>query len=135
MISILREQLKIHEGYRRFPYECTAGKLTIGYGHNLDDVGVNEALASIILDADISTCVSDLLIVFSGFSDFTKVRQVALADMMFNLGSVRFRKFKKMIAAIEVGDWELASVEATDSRWFDQVGKRARTIVRQLREG
>jgi GH24 family phage-related lysozyme (muramidase) len=27
--------LALHEGYRQFPYRCTADKLTIGYGFNL----------------------------------------------------------------------------------------------------
>ena len=31
------ELIKYHEKYRRFPYRCTAGKLTIGYGWNLDE--------------------------------------------------------------------------------------------------
>ena len=34
------ELIKYHEKYRRFPYRCTAGKLTIGYGWNLDDNGI-----------------------------------------------------------------------------------------------
>lgn len=135
MISLLREQLKLHEGYRQFPYKCTAGKLTIGYGHNLDDVGLNEALSTIVLDADISTAINELLSIFPGFSDFKDLRQVALVDMMFNLGSFRFRKFKKMIAAIEEGNWKLAAEEAKNSRWYMQVGRRARTVVRQLEEG
>ncbi|MCP4280350.1 MAG: lysozyme, partial [Alteromonas sp.] len=28
-----------HEGLRLKPYKCTAGKITIGYGRNLDDNG------------------------------------------------------------------------------------------------
>ena len=43
------ELIKYHEKYRRFPYRCTAGKLTIGYGWNLDDNGITEDQASYIL--------------------------------------------------------------------------------------
>ena len=36
------ELLKRHEGYSRTVYRCTAGRQTIGYGRNLDDVGISE---------------------------------------------------------------------------------------------
>jgi lysozyme len=58
-----------------------------------------------------------------------------LTDMIFNLGSTRFRKFKKMIKAIKNNDWELAGEEAKDSKWYKQVGKRGEEIVKQLKEG
>ena len=32
----IKEQLVRHEGLRLKPYRCTAGKLTIGIGRNLD---------------------------------------------------------------------------------------------------
>ena len=39
-----------HEGLRLKPYRDTAGKLTIGVGRNLDDVGVSEAEAFALLN-------------------------------------------------------------------------------------
>ena len=38
----LRAQLVLHEGSRLKPYRDTVGKLTIGIGRNLDDVGLSE---------------------------------------------------------------------------------------------
>ena len=46
----LIEDIKLEEGYRQFPYRCTAGKLTIGYGFNLDDVGISKEEANLILN-------------------------------------------------------------------------------------
>ncbi len=48
MTNRLRQMLIRHEGLRRKPYRDTVGKLTIGAGRNLDDVGITreEALAS-----------------------------------------------------------------------------------------
>ena len=34
--------LQRHEGLRLKPYKCTAGKVSIGYGRNLEDVGISE---------------------------------------------------------------------------------------------
>ena len=52
-MSNLIEQLKRHEGKRLFPYHCTANKLTIAYGRNLDDVGVTEEEAELMLVNDV----------------------------------------------------------------------------------
>ena len=37
----LTELLKKHEGIRSKPYKDTVGKITIGVGRNLDDVGLS----------------------------------------------------------------------------------------------
>ena len=36
------EQIKKHEGLELKVYTCTAGRLTIGYGRNLEDRGITE---------------------------------------------------------------------------------------------
>ena len=36
LLERIKKQLVRHEGLRLKPYRCTAGKLTIGYGRNLD---------------------------------------------------------------------------------------------------
>jgi len=38
LMNRIKAQLVRHEGLRLKPYRCTAGKLTIGYGRNLDFV-------------------------------------------------------------------------------------------------
>ena len=35
--DIIIQRLCFNEGFRQSPYRCTAGKLTIGVGRNLDD--------------------------------------------------------------------------------------------------
>ena len=44
-------------------------------------------------------------------------------------------KFKRMLAAIEKGDWDTAALEALNSKWADQVGARAKEIAEMLRTG
>ena len=43
---------KDFEGLRLKPYRCSAGKLTIGYGRNLEDVGIDEKEASMMFERD-----------------------------------------------------------------------------------
>ena len=49
----LIEQLKRHEGIKLTPYKCTSDKLTIGVGRNLEDVGISEQEAEMLLQNDI----------------------------------------------------------------------------------
>ena len=130
----LRQMLERHEGLRLKPYRCSAGKMTIGYGRNLDDVGISEEEASYLLNNDIKRAEGDLISIFPYFSGFSKSRQDALLDMMFNLGKTRFLGFKKMIAAIKNDDWKEAKIQAMDSKWAAQVGYRAKEVTNIFEE-
>ncbi len=69
---------------------------------------------------------------FQGFDLLPEVVQLALVDMRFNLGPGRFRHFKKMIAAVKDQDFGKAAAEMKDSRWYQQVGLRAKTLVNMM---
>jgi len=131
----LIKMIKKHEGYRKFPYKCSAGKLTIGWGHNLDNTGISIEVAEQMLDEDIEKAYQDILYVFPDFYSYSQNRQDALANMIFNLGRNGFLKFKKMIHAIHKDDWEEATKEAEDSKWHNQVGTRAIEIENLLKKG
>jgi hypothetical protein len=75
--------------------------------------------------------------VFPLFSGFDAVRAECVADMAYNLGETRLRKFKRMISAINriPPDWVEASRQAQESKWFQQVGVRAKRIVKELATG
>ena len=135
MFTKLISTLKRHEGFRSKPYRCTAGKLTIGYGRNLDDVGITEVEAEFLLKVDMLRATDDAHDIFPAILDYTQNRQMALINMVFNLGKTRLRKFRNMIDAVNRGDWESAANEAIDSRWYGQVGSRAIELVNLLREG
>lgn len=90
-------QLILHEGMREKPYQCTAGKTTIGVGRNLDDVGISEDEAMYLLHNDMVGTVRELVAVYPGFSDQLPARQVALIDFVFNLGITRAQKIQKVL--------------------------------------
>jgi len=130
-MSMAYEMLRRHEGFRSLPYLCTAGKLTVGYGHNLDEP-MSDELGGMILQYDIKVATRELIRIFQDFPMFGERRASALIDMMVNLGATRFRGFKKMIAAIKKNDWVEAAAEAKDSRWYVQVGSRGNEITKML---
>lgn len=132
---VLMDQLHRHEGLRLHPYRCTAGKLTIGIGRNLEDVGITAVEADVLLANDLIRVVEDLRRNYSAFDRLDNVRKFVLIDMCFNLGISRLRMFKKMFAAIDEQDWTLAAAEMVDSRWCSQVGERCKTLKLMMETG
>lgn len=135
-IDVLRvmEQLKIDEGYRARLYKCSAGVNTIGYGHNCEDADISKITASHILSSDVASTIADCER-FDWFYPLDSIRKEVIINMVFNLGFNGVSKFKKMIAAIKEGEFETASDEMKDSRWYVQVGSRAERLCREMRTG
>jgi lysozyme len=131
----LWEQLIQHEGLRLKPYHCSAKKLTIGVGRNLDDVGITEEEAMVLLGNDISRVITELDQNIPAFSSLNEIRKRVLVDMGFNLGISRLMKFRRMLAALETGNWSQAAVEMMDSRWARQVGSRAERLKLMMETG
>ena len=108
-------QLIRHEGLRLFPYTDTVGKVTIGVGRNLTDVGISESEAYLLLDNDLDEVLCDLED-FPWFTGLNSVRQLVVADMRFNLGPLGFRKFTRTLASIESGQYAKAATEMFQER-------------------
>jgi lysozyme len=134
-MSKLMEQIKRHEGLRLKPYRCTANKLTIGYGRNIDDVGISEAEAEVLLSNDLARCANEVAKHVESFGKLNEARQSVLVNMCFNLGIAGLLKFNKFIAAVNDGLFELASKEMLDSQWAKQVGNRAIELSEQMKTG
>lgn len=131
----LRADLIRDEGRRSHPYRCTAGKLTIGIGHNLDDAGISAAAIDLLYAEDEAACVADLDRALPWWRGLSEARQRALLNMRFNLGLSRMLGFKQMLAALQQGDYQAAAAQALDSAWAKQVGDRARRIAALIRDG
>ena len=131
----LFKQLRLHEGVEKFPYRCTAGYLTIGVGRNIEERGLLDDEIDFILDNDIEVVMNEVSVTFDWFFDLSEVRQRVVADMIFNIGMPRFKQFKKMIAALEEGDWSEAANQMMDSKWAKQVGKRAGRLRDMMETG
>tara|TARA_B110000114_G_scaffold50110_1_gene53200 strand:+ start:3303 stop:3722 length:420 start_codon:yes stop_codon:yes gene_type:complete len=128
-ISQAVDMLKIHEGYEQYPYTCSMGVVTIGYGRNLESRGLTEEEAAYLLQCDVKLAEGELLDQYDYYWNLSGERKAVLIDMMVNLGSTRLRKFKKMHLALELRDYSLAAVEMLDSRWARQVGQRSKTLA------
>lgn len=133
--DILRPQLKVDEGVRVKPYRDTVGKLTIGVGRNLDDVGLRADEVNYLLEKDIDVAEATARVLFPSFDDLSQSRQAVLVNMAFNVGQTRLAGFAKLRAAVAAGNYDAASREMLDSGWASQVGNRAVRLATMMRNG
>lgn len=129
MLDVLMADLERDEGLRLKPYRDTVGKLTIGVGRNLDDVGISASEARILLLNDITSATADLDRNAPWWKNMPGPAQRALANMAFNMGWPTLSLFKSMLTALEKGRYHEAAAHALDSKWARQVGKRAERIA------
>ena len=124
-----------HEGLRLFPYKCTAGKLTIGIGRNIQDRGISRDEAMYLLNNDIQLSIRELSH-YDWFLKLDEVRQGALIELHFNIGLAKLLKFKNMISFIESGYYANASTQLLKSLWASQVGEnRSKDMAYRLKNG
>ena len=123
-----------HQGLQLKPYRCASGVCTIGYGRDLDNVGISQAEAEALLDADIQTACRQLE-GLPWFDEQNEIRQQVLIDMCFNLGRPRLMGFKKMLTALLNHDHAEAANQMLASRWAVQVGGRADRLAAMMRQG
>ncbi len=131
----LTERIIRHEGLRLKPYRCTSGKLTIGIGRNLEDNGISEAEAMLLLENDLKRVVHELTSNLPFYGNLEHERRHVLIDMGFNLGISRLLQFKKMLKALEAGNYSEAAKEMLNSKWAKQVGDRATELADVMRSG
>ena len=126
--------IKAHEGTvmerdRHVVYRCPAGKLTIGYGRNVEDLGLSDDEAKFLLENDILRCVQELASEYPWFKELEGARRDAIINIFYNLGATTFRTFENAVAAMERGEYKKAGAEFLDSKWATQVRGRALTLA------
>lgn len=153
--EVLLAELTRDEGFRTKPYRCTAGKLTVGVGRNLDDVGllpgeamamkvtlshvrargVTKAQAMVMLNNDIDRVIRDLAVHLPWAKTLDEVRQRVLINMAFNLGIGGLLKFNNTLRYIRLGNYQKAADNMLLSLWAKQVGNRAVRLSHLMRLG
>ena len=127
------KQLINDEGLRLKPYRCTAGKLTIGVGRNLEDRGITESEALVLLGNDIDDFWLKLTQALPWLVGAPGPVQEALLNMAFNLGISGLLTFKNTLELIRTGQYKPASSAMLASKWAGQVGDRAERLAEMVR--
>lgn len=131
----IEEQLLRDEGMRLRPYRDSVGKVSIGIGRNLDDVGITEDEARFLLANDISAAGAGMRTALPWTAKLDEVRFAAMLNMCFNLGLTKLLTFKHFLESMQEGDWKMAALNMLHSVWAGQVGARAQRLAMQIETG
>lgn len=116
-------------------YKCPAGKYTIGVGHNIEDLGISEEVEELLLQQDIEIAEKQVKNAVKCYNTLSEARQYVLVDMCFNIGISKLMEFKRMLAALDKGDYKTAAKEMLDSKWSTQVKSRANYLACVMQSG
>lgn len=139
-ISAVLESLEKEEGFRSHVYQDSKGYWTIGIGRLVDSRrpsrGLTREEARYLLKNDVNDLMAALDRRIAWWREMTSNRQRAILEMAFQLGPDGLLRFKKMIRALEIGNYERAALEALDSRWAEkETPARAQRMAALIREG
>lgn len=134
-IDKLKAELEREEGRRHKPYRCTEGRLTVGIGRNLDDVGLSDREIEFLLENDIQRVCDDLNKHIPWWNDLDDTRQHVLIQMCFQLGVKGLLGFKTTLARIQAGNYDGAAESMTQSLWASQTPARAQRMAEHMRSG
>lgn len=138
----IEKLLRFEEGFRADPYYCSEKYPTIGIGWKIG--GKNQPLEDfkwmqISREAALAQCKSEandlamnLHCVIECWQELSEARQAVLISMAYQMGIGGLMKFKKMIAAIEAGDFVEASQQGMNSLWANQTYARANRHMRMM---
>lgn len=133
-IKLIQELTK-DEALKLFPYHDSVGKVTIGIGRNLTDVGISREEASYLLDNDINKVIAQLNDKLPWWITLSENRQRVLVNMCFNMGINDLLAFKNTLAAMKSGDYKAAADGMGKSLWAKQVGERAKRLADMMKDG
>ena len=136
------EGVKLNEDGQHIIYLDHLALPTCGIGHLIvegdDEYGqpvgtvVSDERVRHLFARDCAVMIDDCKVLYPDFDDLPEEVQLIIANMMFNMGRPRLSKFKKMNAALKKEDWKEAAKEGRDSRWYNQVTKRAERLMTRL---
>lgn len=139
----IMEMIKRHEGVRTKPYKDSLGLWTIGVGHLIGDGKTlppewNRELSMQEVDALFAEDYKhhkEAATKIPGYNKLNMSGQGALIDLTFNMGPTWWKKWPNFTKNIGAGNTEGAAASLEDSKWYQQVKSRAKTIVAMIRQG
>ena len=134
--ELLKEEIKLHEGFRDMIYRDSLSKKTIGYGHLIvheDKFVEGKAYPKEELEALFDKDFEKGWVLMERFCSVNNLNvsekaQEVLCEMIFQMGYSGVGKFKNMIKALQNNDTKTASIEMLDSRWAKQTPNRAKAL-------
>ena len=130
MTQKLVERIKEHEGFVGYAYKDSEGFDTIGFGTKLP---LSEEESAYLLEMRLRSKIKELEAREPFINKLPLDKQEIIAEMCYQLGVGGVLKFKKMWRALKEFDYETASKEMIDSRWYVQTPNRANHLSEMMR--
>lgn len=138
--------LKAEEGFSATAYPCSEGKLTIGYGYNLEAHGVPASRAKGLvwtreqadkaLRFEVEAAMAELEAHWPRWDDeFDQVRQAVFVSGIYQLGVGGAATFKRTVACLRAHNFEGAVRNLNLSKWARQTPNRVGRITQMLLSG
>ena len=138
----VKAMVKRHEGIRKQAYEDSVGKWTIGVGHLIGNgSSPGEYAGKTLTNKEVDDLFEE------DFAHHVKIAEktpgwnlandsgkAAMIDLAFNMGAW-WHKWKDASKALTEGNFDAAADALIDSKWYTQVGDRAKEIVAMMRGG
>ena len=141
-IERLKEEIKADEGYKNEIYLDHLSLPTLGVGHLIKEsdpefgleVGtfIDNERVDELFEQDLNTTLDECTLLYDDFYVLPEEAQLIIANMMFNLGRPRLSRFHKMKKAVDNRDWQEASNQMKDSKWYRQVTNRAERLCERM---
>lgn len=150
-MSFIEDCLVRDEGEKLKPYfdccgkffrDCTCpqegkkqGKLTIGVGRNIEDVGISKTESRYLLNNDIVRATDEASRNFPWLPALDDIRKTVVIMMTFNMGAEKLLGFKNFLTALKAKDFARAKNEMLNSKWASQVKSRAARLAEMILNG
>jgi|HubBroStandDraft_6_1064221.scaffolds.fasta_scaffold225558_3 lysozyme len=132
-VDLAIARLKTDEGFRATKYLDSVGKLTIGYGFNID-AGITQTAAEALLSAQ-TAALAKTLATYWWAAGLDDARLSVVVEMAFNDGLNGLLHFPLMLGAIGRKDWQSAHDECLNSDAAHMLPTRYNALAQILLTG
>ena len=145
VIDDFKADIRLMEGKRAAVYDDATGlplsvgmtirgNPTIGYGRALNKRPLSDNEIEFLLDNDASETLEWCADNLNFWGDLSAMRQRAVANMVYQIGTSGFLKFHDTIAAIAKQDWLSAHDHILQSAFATQTPARAQRVASMIRD-
>ena len=133
----LKAWIKFDEGGPSDVYLDSVGVPTLGWGHALHPGSfVPVEVSEIFFKMDFETACEDADFIIGKYDlDLDPVRRGVLVNMAFQLGRSKLLRFRKLIAALIIKDYDKAAYQITDSKAGRTCGHRYSRLAAVMHTG
>ena len=138
----IKAMVKRHEGIRNQAYKDSVGKWTIGVGHLIGDgSSPGEFAGRTLTDKEVDVLFEE------DFAKHVKIAErtpgwnlandsgkAAMIDLAFNMGAW-WSKWPNTSKALAQGNFDAAADGLIQSKWYIQIGNRAKEVVSLIKSG